>query len=154
MVIPYGNVYIAQIAIGASAQQTLEALLEAEAHDGPSLVIAYGHCIAHGIDMRLGLRQQKLAVDCGHWPLFRYRPASDRASDPEFVLDSAAPRIPVEAYAYNEVRYKALASDNPTAAAQLLEAAQRDIDERWQVYETLAQRWPPARRHAGSAATG
>ena len=75
MAVAYGNVYVAQIAMGASAQQTLDVFLEAEAYDGPSLIIAYSHCIAHGINMRFGMRQQKLAVDCGHWPLYRYRPA-------------------------------------------------------------------------------
>jgi pyruvate-ferredoxin/flavodoxin oxidoreductase len=128
--------------MGACAQQTLDALLEAEAHDGPSLIIAYGHCIAHGIDMRFGLRQQKLAVDCGHWPLFRYRPATDRVARQEFVLDSVAPRIPVEAYAYNEIRYKSLSVTSPHDAGALLEAAQEDIDQRWQLYESMAERWP------------
>jgi pyruvate-ferredoxin/flavodoxin oxidoreductase len=142
MAMAYGNVYVAQIAMGACAQQTLDALLEAEAHDGPSLIIAYGHCIAHGIDMRFGLRQQKLAVDCGHWPLFRYRPATDRVARQEFVLDSVAPRIPVEAYAYNEIRYKSLSVTSPHDAGALLEAAQEDIDQRWQLYESMAERWP------------
>ena len=76
MAVAYGNVYVAQIAMGASAQQTVDAFLEAEAHDGPSLIIAYSHCIAHGINMRFGMRQQKLAVECGHWPLYRFRPAA------------------------------------------------------------------------------
>jgi pyruvate-ferredoxin/flavodoxin oxidoreductase len=151
MAIAYGNVYVAQIAMGASAQQTVDALLEAEAHDGPSLVIAYGHCIAHGIDMRLGLQQQKLAADCGHWPLYRYRPAhgSDQA---EFILDSQAPQVPVEAYAYNEIRYRALADSHPVEARALLEAAQEDIDRRWRVYQSLADQWPAiTRRGQGDA---
>ena len=142
MAMAYGNVYVAQVAMGACSQQTLDAFLEAEAHDGPSLIIAYGHCIAHGIDMRLGLRQQKLAVNCGHWPLFRYRPAMDRGDRPEFLLDSVAPRIPIEAYAYNEVRYKTLSYTNPAEARALLEAAQQDIQQRWQAYESMATRWP------------
>ena len=144
MAMAYGNVYVAQVAMGACSQQTLDAFLEAEAHDGPSLIIAYGHCIAHGIDMRSGLRQQKLAVDCGHWPLFRYRPAMDRAARPEFLLDSVAPRIPIEAYAYNEVRYKTLSYTNPDEARALLTAAQQDVDQRWQAYESMAKTWPPA----------
>src|SRR6478735_5914353 len=96
LAIAYGNVFVAQIAMGASAQQTVDAFLEAEAYEGPSLIIAYGHCIAHGINMRFGMRQQKLAVDCGHWPLYRYRPAAEDRLEPEFVLDSQAPSIPLE----------------------------------------------------------
>jgi pyruvate-ferredoxin/flavodoxin oxidoreductase len=142
MAVAYGNVYVAQVAMGACAQQTVDAFLEAEAHDGPSLIIAYGHCIAHGIDMRAGLRQQKLAADCGHWPLYRYRPAAD-GRGPQFVLDSPAPKIPVETYAYNEVRYKMLTRTDPEGAERLLAAAQEDIDERWAVYTSMAERWPP-----------
>ena len=145
MALAYGNVYVAQIAMGASAQQTLDAFLEAEAYEGPSLIIAYGHCIAHGIDMRFGMRQQKLAVDCGHWPLFRYRPATAAARQ-EFILDSTPPRIPIETYAYNEIRYKSLSLTNPEDASRLLEAAQEDIDQRWVVYKNMADRWAPAAR--------
>ncbi|HEU4891876.1 MAG TPA: pyruvate:ferredoxin (flavodoxin) oxidoreductase [Vicinamibacterales bacterium] len=142
MAMGYGNVYVAQVAMGASAQQTLDALQEAESHQGPSLVIAYGHCIAHGIDMRLGLRQQKLAVDCGHWPLYRFRPSGrDRARE-EFVLDSPPPSIPLKAYAYNEVRYRMLADSKPDEAARLLALAQEDVNHRWRVYQDLACRWP------------
>jgi pyruvate-ferredoxin/flavodoxin oxidoreductase len=153
MAVAYGNVYVAQIAMGASAQQTVDAMLEAEAHEGPSLIIAYSHCIAHGIDMRLGLRQQKLATDCGHWPLYRYRPAPDGRLDPEFVLDSLAPSIPLKAYAYNEIRYRMLTYTNPADARELLERAQGDIDERWRVYSNLAERWP-ARSRRGQPAQG
>jgi pyruvate-ferredoxin/flavodoxin oxidoreductase len=142
MAIAYGSVYVAQIAMGACAQQTLDALLEAEAYEGPSIVIAYGHCIAHGIDMRDGLRQQKLAVDCGHWPLYRYRPPTAERSTPEFVLDSHAPRIPLESYAYNEIRYKTLCDTNPEGARAQLARAKEDIDQRWRTYKTLADRWP------------
>jgi pyruvate-ferredoxin/flavodoxin oxidoreductase len=142
MAMGYGNVYVAQIAMGASPQQTLDALREAEAHEGPSLVIAYGHCIAHGIDMRLGLRQQKLAVDCGHWPLYRFRPAGRERAQEEFVLDSPPPSIPLKAYAYNEIRYRMLADSRPDHAGRLLALAQEDVDHRWQVYEDLARRWP------------
>jgi pyruvate-ferredoxin/flavodoxin oxidoreductase len=148
MAIAYGNVYVAQIAMGASSQQTLDALREAEAYDGPSLVIAYGHCIAHGIDMRLGLRQQKLAADCGHWPLYRFRPAGQGRAREEFVLDSAAPTIPLKAYAYNEVRYRMLSYSHPDEAEQLLELAQQDVNHRWRVYQDLARRWPAESRRA------
>jgi pyruvate-ferredoxin/flavodoxin oxidoreductase len=146
MAVAYGNVYVAQIAMGASAQQTVDAFLEAEAHEGPSLIIAYSHCIAHGINMRFGMRQQKLAADCGHWPLYRYRPANDVQAQPEFVLDSPAPSIPVKTYAYNEIRYKMLAFTRPDAAAGLLDDAQQDINQRWRLYKSMADRWPPARR--------
>jgi pyruvate-ferredoxin/flavodoxin oxidoreductase len=142
MAVAYGNVYVAQVAMGASAQQTVDAFLEAEAHDGPSLIIAYGHCIAHGIEMRAGLRQQKLATDCGHWPLYRYRPATKRQERPQFLLDSVAPRIPVETYAYNEVRYAMLTRSDPERARRLLAEAQEDINERWGVYHSMAERWP------------
>jgi pyruvate-ferredoxin/flavodoxin oxidoreductase len=94
MAMAYGTVYVAQIAMGASPQQTLDALREAETYDGPSLVIAYGHCIAHGIEMRLGLRQQKLAADCGHWPLYRFQPAGQGRLE-EVMLDSPPPSIPL-----------------------------------------------------------
>jgi pyruvate-ferredoxin/flavodoxin oxidoreductase len=92
--------------------------------------------------MRAGLRQQKLAADCGHWPLYRYRPAAD-SRHPEFLLDSPAPKIPVGAYAYNEVRYKMLTRTDPARAERLLAEAQLDINERWDLYKDLAERWPP-----------
>jgi pyruvate-ferredoxin/flavodoxin oxidoreductase len=141
MVMAYGDVYVAQIAMGASAQQTLDAFLEAEAYDGPSLVIAYSHCIAHGIDMTQGLHQQKLAVDCGHWPLYRYRPPSP-SGPPEIVIDSAAPRLPVEAYTAGEGRYRMLVDSRPDEARALMRIAQEDADERWRLYEGLSERWP------------
>jgi pyruvate-ferredoxin/flavodoxin oxidoreductase len=144
MAIAYGNVYVAQIAMGASPQQTVDAFLEAEAHDGPALIIAYSHCIAHGINMRYGMRQQKLATDCGHWPLYRYRPATDGRTREEFVLDSQAPSIPVKTYAYNEIRYKMLSYTRPEEASRLLKLAQEDIDGRWRVYKRLSERWPAA----------
>jgi len=142
MAVAYGNVYVAQIAMGASPQQTVDAFLEAEAHDGPSLIIAYSHCIAHGINMRFGMRQQKLATECGHWPLYRYKPASDEAGRPEFRLDSSAPSIPIKTYAYNEIRYKMLAFTRPEDAARLLEQAQQDAAQRWNLYKDMAERWP------------
>jgi pyruvate-ferredoxin/flavodoxin oxidoreductase len=141
MAVAYGNVYVAQIAMGASPQQTLDALLEAEAYDGPSLVIAYSHCIAHGIDMKDGLRQQKLAAQCGHWPLYRYRPPADR-KPAEFLLESQAPSIPIQTYAYNEVRYRMLAYANAAEAEGVLQLAQQDITHRWDVYRALAERHP------------
>ena len=152
MAVAYGNVYVAQIAMGASAQQTMDAFLEAEAHDGPSLIIAYSHCIAHGINMRFGMRQQKLAVECGHWPLYRFKPPRPGRERQEFVLDSLAPSIPLKAYAYNEIRYKMLSYTNPSEAKRLLGLAQEDVDQRWRVYSSLADRWPAtARRGQGEA---
>jgi pyruvate-ferredoxin/flavodoxin oxidoreductase len=153
MAVAYGNVYVAQVAMGASAQQTLDAFLEAEAHDGPSIIIAYSHCIAHGINMRFGMRQQKLAVECGHWPLYRFKPAAPGRDREEFVLDSQAPSIPLKKYAYNEIRYKMLSYTNPGEARRLLGLAQEDIDQRWRVYSNLAERWPVTRRR-GQAEAG
>jgi pyruvate-ferredoxin/flavodoxin oxidoreductase len=152
MAMAYGNVYVAQIAMGASAQQTIDAFLEAEAHEGPSLIIAYSHCIAHGINMRFGMRQQKLAVECGHWPLYRFKPPAAGRESEEFVLDSQAPSIPLKLYAYNEIRYKMLSYTNPGEAKRLLGLGQEDVDHRWRVYSTLADRWPAtARRGQGEA---
>ncbi len=152
MAMAYGNVYVAQIAMGASSQQALDAFLEAEAHDGPSLIIAYSHCIAHGINMRFGMRQQKLAAECGHWPLYRFRPAAAGRDIQEFVLDSQAPSIPLKTYAYNEIRYRMLSYTNPGEAKRLLGLAQEDIHQRWRVYSNLADRWPAAvRRGQGEA---
>jgi pyruvate-ferredoxin/flavodoxin oxidoreductase len=150
MAMAYGNVYVAQIAMGASSQQTMDAFLEAEAHEGPSLIIAYSHCIAHGINMRFGMRQQKLAAECGHWPLYRFKPAAAGRNSQEFVLDSQAPSILLKTYAYNEIRYKMLAYTNPSEAKRLLGLAEDDIHQRWRVYSSLAERWPAtARRGQG-----
>jgi pyruvate-ferredoxin/flavodoxin oxidoreductase len=150
MAVAYGNVYVAQIAMGASSQQTMDAFLEAEAHDGPSIIIAYSHCIAHGINMRFGMRQQKLAVESGHWPLYRFKPAAPGRDRQEFVIDSQAPSIPLKAYAYNEIRYKMLSYTNPGEAKRLLGLAQEDVHQRWRVYSALADRWPAtARRGQG-----
>jgi pyruvate-ferredoxin/flavodoxin oxidoreductase len=146
MAVAYGHVYVAQVAMGASAQQTLDAFLEAEAYDGPSIIIAYGHCIAHGIDMRLGMRQQKLAVDCGHWPLYRYKPAEHERVRQEFVLDSPAPSIPLRSYASNELRYQMLSLARPDDAERVLDEAQADIDQRWRLYRSMADRWPAETR--------
>jgi pyruvate-ferredoxin/flavodoxin oxidoreductase len=152
MAVAYGNVYVAQIAMGASSQQTMDAFLEAEAHDGPSIIIAYSHCIAHGINMRFGMRQQKLAVESGHWPLYRFKPAAAGRERQEFVIDSQAPSIPLRAYAYNEIRYKMLSYTNPNEAKRLLGLAQEDVKQRWRVYSALADRWPAtARRGQGDA---
>ena len=111
--IAYGNVYVAKVAMGADPQQTLQAFREAEAYDGPSLVIAYSQCIAHGIDMRLGMDQQYRAVASGHWPLLRYDPVLRAAGKNPFLLDSHRPRIPLADYVYRELRYRSLANSDP-----------------------------------------
>jgi pyruvate-ferredoxin/flavodoxin oxidoreductase len=138
--ISYGNVYVARIAMGANPQQALLAFREAEAYQGPSLILAYSHCIAHGINMQRGLDQQHLAVECGHWPLFRYNPMVHESNENPFVLDSGRPKIPLKKYAYNEVRYKVLTHTNPAEAEHLMEMAQQAINRRWSVYEDMATR--------------
>jgi len=136
----YGNVYVARVAMGADDQQTLKAFLEAEAYDGPSLIIAYSHCIAHGIDMRKGLEQQKLGVQAGHWLLYRYNPALAEHGKPPLTLDSKAPSIPLEQYALNETRYRMLQQSDAARSEALLHQAQQDITNRWQTYQQLAAR--------------
>src|SRR5512139_1458139 len=125
--ISYGNVYVAQIAMGANPQQTLLALREAEAYPGPSLVLAYSHCIAHGIDMQKGLDQQKLSVASGYFPLIRYNPILRKNGQNPFVLDSPRPTIQLREYAYNELRYKSLATSNPEEAERLMQLAQEIV---------------------------
>ena len=144
--IAYGNVYVAQVAMGANPQQTLLAFREAEAYPGPSLILAYCHCIAHGIDMQFGMRQQDLAVACGYWPLFRYNPAMRTVGENPFRLDSPRPTIRFRDYAYNEIRYRALSQTRPDEAKQLLEAAQAAIDEKYRTYEDMAG-WAAHRFH-------
>ena len=144
--IAYGNVYVAQVAMGANPQQTLLAFREAEAWGGPSLILAYSHCIAHGIDMRLGMRQQDLAVACGYWPLFRYNPAMREVGENPFRLDSPRPTLKFGDYAGNELRYRTLAQTHPQDAARLMTAAQQVIDEKYRLYEDMAG-WPAHRFH-------
>ena len=138
--IAYGNVYVAQVAMGANAQQTLDAFREAEAYDGPSLIIAYSQCIAHGIDMRFGMKQQDLAVACGYWPLIRFNPAMQTAGRNPFQLDSPRPTIKFKDYAYNEIRYASLARTKPEEAAALLKEAQAAVVGKYRQYEHLAAR--------------
>jgi pyruvate-ferredoxin/flavodoxin oxidoreductase len=134
----YGYVYVAKIAMGYNDQQTLRALHEADAYDGPSLVIAYSHCIAHGIDMRKGLEQQRLAVASGIWPLFRYNPAlADEGKNP-LLIDSKDPSVPVEEYAYNETRYRMLLQSDETRAELLMKNANEDVRKRWSYYKQMA----------------
>jgi pyruvate-ferredoxin/flavodoxin oxidoreductase len=134
----YGNVYVASIALGANDTQAIRAFVEAEAYDGPSLIIAYSHCIAHGIDMAKGLSQQKAAVDSGYWPLYRYNPAlKDQGKNP-FILESKKPTGAIADYIYSENRYRMLKQADPAGAEQLAIALQKDIDERWLEFEKLA----------------
>jgi pyruvate-ferredoxin/flavodoxin oxidoreductase len=140
--IAYGSVYVARVAMGADPQQTLRALREAEAYNGPSLVIAYSHCIAHGIEkdgqlLRNGMDQQYRAVASGYWPLARYDPVT-RA----FLLDSPRPRLPLTAYTERELRFRILARTDPDAAAELAERAQQEVRQRWATYEEMAARGP------------
>ncbi len=134
----YGYVYVARVAMGANDQQTLKAILEAEAFDGPSIVIAYSHCIAHGIDMTKGLDQQKLAVQSGHWNLFRYNPDLAAEGKNPLQVDSKEPSIPLEDYIYRETRYRMLAQSDEERAEMLLKSAQADVKSRWQYYQQMA----------------
>ena len=138
MAMAYGNVYVARVALGAGDMQTLKAFNEAEAYQGPSLIIAYAHCIAHGIDMTHGLGQQKLAVQSGHWPLFRFDPRRAESGKNPMQLDSKPPSVPLEEYLYNETRYTMLRQSHPEEAKKLLELAQGDVAARWKMYETWA----------------
>ena len=138
--IAYGNVYVARVALGANPQQTLLAFREAEAYTGPSLILAYSHCIAHGIDMRKGTEQQHLAVASGYWPLIRYNPALRQSDKNPFVLDSPRPRIPFAHYAGNELRYQMLSRTQPETYTRLMGMAQQVIWQKWEVYEDMATR--------------
>jgi pyruvate-ferredoxin/flavodoxin oxidoreductase len=141
--IQYGNVYVARVAFGANDTQTLKVLLEAEAHPGPSLVIAYSHCIAHGYDLQRGLQQQKLAVDTAYWPLFRFNPALvDQGKNP-LVLDSKPPKLPLSAYMENEGRFSMLKKIDPARAAELMEMAQEQVNKRWAQYEHMVKAYEP-----------
>lgn len=138
--IAYGSVYVARIAMGANPQQTLLAFREAEAYPGPSLILAYSHCIAHGINMQNGLLQQDLAVASGYWPLIRYNPALRKTDQNPFVLDSPRPRIPFKEYANNELRYKLLSRTNPAEFEHLMGMAQEVVNQKWDTYEEMARR--------------
>ena len=138
MAMTYGTVYVARVAMGGSDTQTVKAFREAEAYPGPSLIIAYSHCIAHGYDLRHGMDQQRAAVQSGHWPLFRYNPNMATEGQSPLQLDSKAPSLPLKTYVYNETRYTMLVHSNPEAARRLLDEAQEDVRARWRFYEHLA----------------
>jgi pyruvate-ferredoxin/flavodoxin oxidoreductase len=140
MAMTYGNVYVASVALGARDEHTLKAFLEAEAFDGPSIIIAYSHCIAHGIDMTTGLQQQKALVDSGRWLLYRYNPALQTQGKNPLQLDMKAPSESVEKSMYQENRFKMLTKSKPEVAKLLLEQAQAEVNARWEMYQYLANR--------------
>ncbi|MFQ5518656.1 MAG: pyruvate:ferredoxin (flavodoxin) oxidoreductase, partial [Mariprofundus sp.] len=140
--ISYGNVYVARVAMGANPQQTLLAMREAEDYPGPSIILAYSHCIAHGIDMTQGLQQQDMAVQSGYWPLIRYNPMLRQAGKKPFVLDSPTPSMKVKDYAYTEMRYKILQKNDPEESERLMKLAQESVDLRWATYEHMAEQDP------------
>jgi len=138
MAMAYGTVYVGRVAMGANDAHTVKTFLEAEAYDGPSIIIAYSHCIAHGIDMFKGLEQQKKAVDSGHWILMRYNPELTAQGKNPLQLDSKEPSLPLADYIYNEVRYKTLQKADPETAKLLLEEEEKDLKMRWRYYQHLA----------------
>lgn len=141
--VSYGNVYVARIAIGANDMQTLKAIREAEAYPGPSLIIAYSHCIAHGYDMKYGLDQQKMAVESAYWPLFRFNPKLEAEGKNPFQLDSKKPKRRFEEYALKETRYKILHKIDPDRAKELMIQAQNEVNRRWHLYEEMVNQYAP-----------
>ena len=138
MAMTYGNVYVANVAMGGNDTHTIKAFLEAEAYDGPSLIIAYSHCIAHGYDLAFGMEQQKAAVQSGYWPLFRFNPVLAKEGKNPLHMDSRAPSLPLEKYVYNETRYTMLVKSRPEVASQALKLAEEDVRARWELYEKWA----------------
>ncbi len=143
--ISYGDVYVARVAMGGNDSHTLKAFQEAESFDGPSLILAYSHCIAHGYDMAFGMKQQKAAVLSGYWPLLRYDPRMLQQGKNPFQLDSKAPSVPLKDYVYAEARYSMLARSDPETARVLLRSAEDDVARRWEIYEDRAAM--PGREH-------
>ncbi len=139
MAMSYGNVYVARVALGANDNQTVKAFVEAEAYNGPSLIIAYSHCIAHGINMTTAYDEQKAAVAAGQWILYRYNPEAIARGLNPLTLDSKAPTIPVSEYLYRENRFKMLTHSDPVEAEKLLKLAQEDVNYRWGLYDQLAK---------------
>jgi pyruvate-ferredoxin/flavodoxin oxidoreductase len=136
----YGSAYVASVAFGARDEQTLKTFLEAEAYDGPSIIIAYSHCIAHGINMEAGLDHQKAAVDSGHWLLYRFNPDRAKEGLNPLILDSKKPKIPVEQFLNMENRFRMLKKTHPALAAEYYAAIQKEVDARYAYYEYLANR--------------
>jgi pyruvate-ferredoxin/flavodoxin oxidoreductase len=141
----YGNVYVAKVAIGANPTQAVKAFAEAEAYNGPSLIIAYAHCINHGLNLAKGLDQQKKAVACGHWPLYRYNPDLESQNKNPLHIDSKAPSMPFADYALNENRYRMLKMMNPTHADELMAMAQNDVEKAWKFLEGRAKALEPGK---------
>ena len=140
MMMSYGYIYVAKVAVGADPNQLVRAFVEAESYEGPSIIIAYAHCIAHGIDMGCALlNDQKKAVTSGHWPLFRFNPDLRSKGKNPFVLESKDPTIPFEEYAYGENRYRVLKKTHPKAAEELIKLAQQDVSARFRLYKQLSQ---------------
>jgi len=139
MAVAYGNVYVARVAMGASDSQTLKAFIEAESYNGPSLIIAYSHCIAHGYDLKYGMEQQKKAVECGLWPTFRYNPELELLGKNPMKLDYKGPKIPVKEYMYNESRFKMVESMNAKEAQKFLETAEFHAKEMYKRYKNLSE---------------
>jgi pyruvate-ferredoxin/flavodoxin oxidoreductase len=146
----YGNIYVASIAMGAKDEQSLKAIIEAESYPGPSLVIAYSHCIAHGIalDRGIGARQQKLAVDTGQWLLYRYDPRRAERGENPLQLDSSAAKAKVQDYLLSENRFKMLTKSKPEEARKLFQQAQLDVERRFKFYQYLAGRDGDAQKPA------
>ena len=138
MIMTYNSVYVAMVALGAKDEHTVKAFVEAEKYPGASIIIAYSHCIAHGINMSNGLLEQKAVVESGHWPLFRYNPELIKEGKNPLILDSAAPKLSFRDYAYRETRFKSLVKSNPVEAERLIEQAQQDVNQKWAIYEALA----------------
>jgi pyruvate-ferredoxin/flavodoxin oxidoreductase len=135
----YGNIYVAQIAMGANMNQTVKAFAEAEAYNGPSIIIAYSQCIAHGIDMRYGMELQKDAVEGGFWPLYRFNPDNARLGKQPLMLDSKAPTQDIEKWMYQQNRFRMLRAADPKRAEELLNLLRQDVQTRWKMYEQMAQ---------------
>ncbi|HOV77628.1 MAG TPA: thiamine pyrophosphate-dependent enzyme, partial [Sedimentisphaerales bacterium] len=135
----YGNIYVAKVSIGANPAQVVKAFTEAEAYPGPSLIIAYAHCIAHGVNLTNGYEEQKKAVACGHWPLYRFDPRLTQKGTNPLQLDSKAPTMTFEEYAYGEDRYKVLKQTKPEMAAELMKLANNDAKCRYALMEQLAK---------------
>ncbi len=141
-----GDAYVARIAMGANDTQTMRAIMEAEAYPGPSIIIAYSHCIAHGYNMKYGLDQQQKAVESGYWPLFRFNPSLTTEGKNPFMLDSKPPKIPFKDYAYNEMRYLMLTKSHPQKAAEYMKRAQEDVSERWRQYVEMEKLYEPEKK--------
>ena len=153
MAMTYGTIYVASVAMGAKDEHTLKAFLEAEAYDGPAIIIAYSHCIAHGINMTTGLQNQKAAVNSGQWLLYRFNPERKAKGENPLQLDSQNPRLKVQDYMNLENRFRMLTKSKPDEARQYLEQAQLDADSRWHLYQYLASRPFASAERKGNGAT-